>query len=297
MAVLSQVFLRQFQIIVIIVSLPNCVFSAFQPSFDVTEGEKQYQILVQRTQHPIYGECWRDAIQKLHTDCESLTATAQSRMAFKFFNCFLETTGLATYSCTDDIVLRDCFSEMTDRDFASYTTFFAHTQNMCFFLKSEHWRDETESTISRLIDASAHIGSQLNDQFQMQQMMLQSQKESLKNEQRMLEHGKEVNEALAISKSAAVDLFHHLVNFRATVFGELAGLYTLLFYFFSLAISYLITTARRTKSSRFWLFIIFTITFILEKVFISRNAAHMSSKTESSNQVIYEIKKGDHISV
>lgn len=60
-------------------------------------------------------------------------------MALSFANCHLEKAALDTYPCEEGQPLTQCLHAMKGDilAFQSYTEFFTHTQDICFFLQSQ----------------------------------------------------------------------------------------------------------------------------------------------------------------
>ena len=75
----------------------------------------------------------------------------QSRLALDFANCFLDKAGQRTYPCTgNNDEFKKCMKEMDSNAFTAFSNFFTHTHNMCQFLMSQMWRENTAKTISIL---------------------------------------------------------------------------------------------------------------------------------------------------
>ena len=51
--------------------------------------------------------------------------------------------------------MRECLEGVGNNAFTAYSNFYTHTQNMCFFLESQVWHEETEDKIKRLSEASS----------------------------------------------------------------------------------------------------------------------------------------------
>ncbi|KAK6995237.1 U3 small nucleolar ribonucleoprotein imp4, partial [Biomphalaria glabrata] len=65
----------------------------FQSPVDHTryqEGKKQYDMMQSQSEMPKYGNCWREAVMLIHSECKHLTDLVQARLALAYLNCFLE---------------------------------------------------------------------------------------------------------------------------------------------------------------------------------------------------------------
>jgi hypothetical protein len=117
----------------------------------------QYEIVKLDSQMPRYGECWKAALQHLEHGCRHLDDDVQGRLALSFANCFLEKAGMRTHPCEDSAPLSDCLRNVDTNAFTTYSNFFTHTQNMCYFLQSQIWQEETQETVNRLTANSAKV--------------------------------------------------------------------------------------------------------------------------------------------
>lgn len=100
-------------------------------------------------------------LQDLQVGCRTLTDDVQSRLALGFANCFLIKSGKNPLPCPRNTPVSQCLKGSDDQSFGAYTAFFTHSQDMCFFLRSQAWRLETGSLINKLTTSSAEVAKQL----------------------------------------------------------------------------------------------------------------------------------------
>ncbi|KAG5898310.1 hypothetical protein JTB14_022999 [Gonioctena quinquepunctata] len=151
----------------------------------VQRGKIQYDLLRKRSNLPQYGSCWKSAVEHLENGCRYLSEHTQSDIALHITNCFLEMSGHPTYYCELDKksnLRAICINSMSDRAFNVYTEFYTHTQNICWFLQGQIWHEI-------IADNTIIVGKQLKETAHNQQDLLQAQKESLKLQVKMMEHG------------------------------------------------------------------------------------------------------------
>lgn len=124
-------------------------YSTLKNDEQLQEGKNNYNLVVRDSQMPRYGSCWKSALKELEDGCKHLTDDLQRLLALKFANCFLEKSGQTTYPCHNDEDITLCLSQMNSNGFTAYTSFFTHTQSMCYFLQAQIWQEETENTVER----------------------------------------------------------------------------------------------------------------------------------------------------
>ncbi|KAK7790424.1 hypothetical protein R5R35_000071 [Gryllus longicercus] len=227
-------------------------------------GKEQYISLKEKTTVLKYGECWRDAISNLHQGCNVLTEDKQSEMALRFTNCFLK---MSTHETTDCYKFegerkKECTHNLSDRAFTVYTEFYTHTQNICFYLKSQIWHDETEDTINRLSYASDKAADQLEELVDSSVNLKQALVDSQSNLKVMVA---EFQIAASEQQRMLFDVFDRLSSLQEWAVGEISWLDTVVFYLCGVILSQVLTATPRTQSARFFLFVAFTVNVIAER--------------------------------
>jgi len=251
------------------------------------EGKSQYALMDSKSKLPKYGQCWKDAIVTIQTGCKELDDIMQSRLALAYLNCFLEVQGRTIYHCSSLDSIADCTQMMNDVDRGSFTTFFTYTQNICYFLESQKWHQETERAIDRLSVNSEEVVNQLEQTSELQSEMIKRQNTTLKNQEIILDKAANLSDIISESKEnihimfeefkkttneqrmLINDVFDKVAKLQLTVLGEFSGFYSIIYYTLSVIVSYLLTSTQRTSGARFWLFGIVTFGVLSETMLIS----------------------------
>ena len=248
-----------------------------------TLGKDKYEAFQRESKMPRYSECWTEALQHLHIGCKHLTDDVQHRLALTFTNCFLMKTGRETYPCDVGQELSECTGAMKAEAYSTFTEFFTHTQNICFFLQAQVWQEMSDQTVHKLADSSARVAQQIEDSSSLQEEMIRQQNKSISNQQILLERGHELKKTLQDStvdvqimltqfKESTVEqrqlifeVFDRMNSLQSVVMGEFTGFYSLIFYTISIIICYLLTSTPRTSGARFWLFVLMTVNMFVEQ--------------------------------
>ena len=61
-------------------------------------------------------------------------------MALQFANCQLAQSGQKSFPCGAEESIASCLETVDTNGWTSYTNFYIHTHNMCYFLKSQQWQ-------------------------------------------------------------------------------------------------------------------------------------------------------------
>lgn len=184
--------------------------------FDVqlNEGEKQYRLIQSNANLPQYGRCWTEAIRQIDVTCRDLNEKTQAMLALRFTKCFMAMSGSErdANSDLDACEDTDCIGNMNERVFQAYTHFYTHTQNICFYLMHQVWHQETEKTIHLLKSHSQSVSKQLELAGRLQINLLTQQREGLKLQQKLAEHGVNLSTVLNDSQSSLSRLSEQFRN-------------------------------------------------------------------------------------
>jgi hypothetical protein len=207
-------------------------------------------------------------------------------MALNFANCFLEKTRRKTYPCNDEDELWKCTEDMTADAYATYTEFFTHTQNMCYFLQSQIWQERTDNTINKLADTSESVAQQIEEANKVQNEVLEKQNQALQNQEVYIKRGLELKKIFEDSshgvqkmltefkdstseqRALIFEVFDRVTLLHSMVMGEFTGFYSLIFYVLSIIITYLLTATPRTSAARFLIFVIMTVNIVAERMIV-----------------------------
>jgi hypothetical protein len=211
-------------------------------------------------------------------------------------------SGHKPYECEKRPIREDCIKNMSDRAFNAFTEFYTHVYNICFFLQSQIWHEETEKTIDKLSASSAHVTKQLEESEVVQRILLQEQRESMSLQQELLSNGLSLSEIIHTSqdnlravmqefrtstheqKTILFEVFDRLTSLQAWVIGEISWFDTLVFYISSIIVSCVVTATPRTQEARIWIFLIITVNAVIERIVVH---LFLQDDVEHLNKTLY----------
>ena len=100
-----------------------------------------------------------------------LSDNTQARLALNFANCFLAQAGQQEYPCPAEQEITRCLQNVDNNAFTTYSNFYTHTQNMCYFIKSQEWQEKTDNTITRLSSSSAKVAMEMEESHNLQKVI------------------------------------------------------------------------------------------------------------------------------
>ncbi|CAG7832714.1 unnamed protein product [Allacma fusca] len=248
----------------------------------IESGKKKVDDIILKSGLPRYGECWTAALQDLQVACKIMDSTVQSKLAFAFTSCFVEMLGFPPYLCDKNGNIQECIKSLDQRGYNTFLEYFLHTQDMCYFLMNQMWQEETDRTVNLLANAAVGVTKNLEDSKVAQDKILESQQETLKVQNNLMKDNNALYNAIIRVKQIFDDfklkanehqlifmeIFEKLTKMQQLVSwiqGEMSLLDMLGFYFAALVIGVLSTATKRTNNARFWLVILYTTTFMLER--------------------------------
>lgn len=266
---------------------PN-LFLSQQFDVQLSEGEKQYRVIQSNANLPHYGKCWTEAIRQIDATCTDLNEKTQAMLALQFTKCFMSMSGSERDLNSDLDACEDteCIGNMSERVFQAYTHFYTHTQNICFYLMHQVWHAETEKTIHLLKSHSQSVSKQLELAGRLQINLLTQQREGLKLQQKLVQHGMNLSDVLIDSQSSLSrlteqfrnstveqgrqlgDLFQRLSQFHNWIVGEYTFVEQIMYYFVLLVVIMISTTAKRSENCRFFLFLLAVVNLFIESLFL-----------------------------
>lgn len=108
--------------------------------------------------------CWTDInVSMLQEQCNNLDYNNRARIAITITNCHLDLSGRKTIECNTHMDVKQCALAYNNDDvaFSAYTVFFAHVDNICFYLSSSNFKQSTEDAINNLLSSTINVADNL----------------------------------------------------------------------------------------------------------------------------------------
>ncbi|KAG8447785.1 hypothetical protein GDO86_015045 [Hymenochirus boettgeri] len=280
----------------------------------IERGRTQLQMLQDFAQHPRYGDCWRQALQRVDVGCKRLNDEEQSRIALAFTHCHLERSGRDFPACSEQSTIRQCTRGMDSVAFNTYTEFFTHAHSICYYLQNEIWQDQARDIIMRLTINSDSVAQQLEATNSMAHEMMQVQNVTLRSQEEILRNGHILKESLQEStmgvkqvflemqQSASEqrllfsEIFNRVTYLHQFVVGESNSLYSFLYNIMACAAVFLLTSTRRTAGARLILFGLVAANIYVERMICSYILGGSDSSFEQTENITFWVGMSRKIS-
>lgn len=124
----------------------------------------------------INDDCRRSAYDSLHATCNEMSEEAKRKvrlcvllwalarrltllpqLAVKLANCHLEGTGRVTFTCSEEMSVRDCASSVSHEQYMTLTEFFLHADSMCREVQHALWRERAQEMIADMQSTASDL--------------------------------------------------------------------------------------------------------------------------------------------
>ena len=257
----------------------NC-FDSTSPLYQ--DGKEQYELISSYSQLPKYGDCWKRAIKQVKNGCKHLNDQIQTNLAIMFTYCLLKHLRYDLVECdhvdvnnSDENANLECYEKLKSHQnsFTTFTEFFTHTQNICFFLQNQIWNEKTMDLVKESRETQINLLNSVNQAVETQKKLIETNSHlqevinnSASNVQSVLE---EFNQQTKTQQLEIFHLFDRLHQIQTYILGEFTLFYSVIFYLFTLIIAYILTSTKRTLSARAGTFILLTTMLLTESVIVS----------------------------
>ncbi|KXZ44889.1 hypothetical protein GPECTOR_61g842 [Gonium pectorale] len=124
-----------------------------------------------------------------------MTTEQKYKLAHAMNMCFLTSSGHAGYKCSSRMGHRECSTNMDDRAFNSYNTFFANIHSLCLYVSNRNFERHTSQLLNKLYQGAGAAQGLLADMaqglaaHQAEQRLLQDGLAKMRDEQRVIAAG------------------------------------------------------------------------------------------------------------
>lgn len=252
----------------------------------ISNGRKEYELLLKKKSLPVYGQCWEEAIMKLENNCDHLDENRQSWLSIIFLNCFLKQLGseLSQEECKLALdnkkfilanvpKIKDCLKSLIDtKIFDTFTLFYVHTQSICFYLITKKWQSNTENLVNNLVEGAHKVSNDLNfavkniqDLERLQNFSLKAQISINKELSQTNNNLEKFNEQTKVQRDLIERIMTQFTLLQDFLMTEFSTSSSILFYAVVLFFIYFITTPQCTIGIRPILILIMFACLILER--------------------------------
>ncbi|KAM9364902.1 protein brambleberry [Pholidichthys leucotaenia] len=98
--------------------------------------------------------CHYRVVARLKSSCESLSEEKLAKLGVMLFNCQAEIEGRQTYSCTEEMTIKECTAEMDSDTWNAYHIVSNRARAVCYATRQQLFRRRAEYTVNALISTT-----------------------------------------------------------------------------------------------------------------------------------------------
>ncbi|KAM3619918.1 uncharacterized protein V6R79_015834 [Siganus canaliculatus] len=98
--------------------------------------------------------CHHRVVARLKVSCEGLSEEQLAKFGVILFNCQAENEGRQTYTCTDDMTLKQCTADMDSDTWNAYHIISNRARSVCYATRQQLFRRRAERTVNSLISTA-----------------------------------------------------------------------------------------------------------------------------------------------
>ncbi|XP_047444239.1 protein brambleberry [Mugil cephalus] len=118
-----------------------------------TADEKFLAEAKQMELSPLDG-CHHRVVSQLKSSCDSLSEEKLAKLGVVLFNCQAETEGRRTFSCTEEMSLKECTADMDPDTWNAYHIVSNRARSVCYATRQQLFRRRAEHTVNALISTA-----------------------------------------------------------------------------------------------------------------------------------------------
>ncbi|GAM17696.1 hypothetical protein SAMD00019534_008710 [Acytostelium subglobosum LB1] len=152
------------------------------------------------------SKCWEQCMESLVHGCKEMDDVQRSRLAVKLASCHLEKSGLTSYQCTDKMSIPECTSSMSELAYMTYTNFYISTENICYYLQSELFQQQTEKAVNKLIESTVDTLTSVKQIYLQSQLLSESMEQTNLAQQKLVN----INSNLKMQLEQSMDFLNRI---------------------------------------------------------------------------------------
>ncbi|XP_068174954.1 protein brambleberry isoform X2 [Antennarius striatus] len=107
--------------------------------------------------------CHYGVVARLKASCEGLSEEQLAKLGVALFNCQAEGEGRRTYSCSEEMTLKQCTAEMDSDTWNAYHIISNRARSVCYAVRQQLFRRRAEQTVNALISTATSQLSTMKD--------------------------------------------------------------------------------------------------------------------------------------
>ncbi|XP_071342462.1 protein brambleberry isoform X2 [Trachinotus anak] len=122
--------------------------------FEMTTADEKFLAEAKQMELSPLDSCHHRVVARLKASCESLSEEQLAKLGVVLFNCQAEIEGRRTYTCTDEMSLKECTADMDSDTWNAYHIVSNRARSVCYATRQQLFRRRAEHTVNALISTA-----------------------------------------------------------------------------------------------------------------------------------------------
>ncbi|EFC50647.1 predicted protein [Naegleria gruberi] len=178
------------------------------------QQDKGKTLLVKYQAKSDWSNCWKVAVDSMTRSCKEIKTREEirSKLAIQLTNCHLAKSGLKTFECTEMMTVEECTKDMISSPIAfnAYTEFSTHVDQICFYIKSESFQEESERLVEQLVNETENSLREIENLKEQSMNIKETLSFSEEIQTRILQEQNKFDKALSLMKKLELEFYESL---------------------------------------------------------------------------------------
>ncbi|KAM7387738.1 hypothetical protein PAMP_023958 [Pampus punctatissimus] len=122
--------------------------------FEITTADEKFLAEAKQLELSPLDGCHHRVVSRLKASCESLSEEQLAKLGVVLFNCQAEIEGRRTFSCTEEMSLKECTQDMDSDTWNAYHIVSNRARSVCYATRQQLFRRRAEHTVNALISTA-----------------------------------------------------------------------------------------------------------------------------------------------
>ncbi|KAK7117033.1 hypothetical protein R3I94_022549 [Phoxinus phoxinus] len=124
------------------------------PAFEMSVVDEKFLAEAKQMDLSPLDSCHFRVVAQLKATCNDLSEEQLAKLGVALFNCQSEVEGRRTYSCTEQMSLKECTADMDSDTWNAYHIVSNRARAVCYATRQQHFRKRAELTVNALISTA-----------------------------------------------------------------------------------------------------------------------------------------------
>ncbi|XP_016094067.1 protein brambleberry [Sinocyclocheilus grahami] len=124
------------------------------PAFEMSVVDEKFLAEAKQMELSPLDSCHFRVFAQLKATCSGLSEEQLAKLGVALFNCQSEVEGRRTYSCTEEMSIKECTADMDSDTWNAYHIVSNRARSVCYATRQQHFRKRAELTVNALISTA-----------------------------------------------------------------------------------------------------------------------------------------------